>query len=179
MSDTCEVPLMVACADTLGQRCSIGTRRKVPRWVEIWTELRLLGEGFQDRGLTGTVLSSRISLALWQMKTTRKQRDSLIPMHFWSAEGPDPCMVQGHEQVLPLPCHLWRQKDSHFYKPLNAHIASGIQFQPLFLLASPIAVLTAWDLSSLHSTLYYSFDRPWTVTMRRRGQPSSAPSGAV
>lgn len=43
----------------------------------------------------------------------------------------------------------------------------------------PTAALPAWDLSSLYSTFYNSFDRPWIVTMRRQGQPSSAPSGAV
>lgn len=64
MSDTCELPLTVAYADALGQCHGIGTRREVERWMKIGTGLRLLREGFQTRGLTGTVLSSSISLAL-------------------------------------------------------------------------------------------------------------------
>lgn len=70
-------------------------------------------------------------------------------------------------------------KASHFHKPLNPHTALGIQLQPLCLLASPIAALPAWDLSSHYSTFYYTFDRLWIVMMRRQGQSSSAPSGAV
>lgn len=65
VSYTCELLLKVAYADMPGQHCSIGTRRKVQRWMKIETGLRLLPEGFQTRGLTGTVLSSSISLALW------------------------------------------------------------------------------------------------------------------
>lgn len=70
-------------------------------------------------------------------------------------------------------------KASHLCKALNAHTAAGVQLCPLSLLPTPTAALPAWDLSSLYSTFYYSFDRPWIVTMRRQGQPSSAPSGAV
>lgn len=110
VSDTGEVPLVVAHAGSPGQRGSSSTSRKAWRWMKIGTRLRLPCEGFQTRGLTGTVPSSSISLALWQMKTTRKQRDRPILMHFWSAEGPDPRMVRGHGQAFPLPCHLWRQK---------------------------------------------------------------------
>lgn len=136
---------MLVLQDSPGQWGSSSSSRKVWRWMKMGTRLRLPREGFQTRGLTGTVPSSSISLALWQMKTTRKQRDRPILMRFWSAEGPDPRRVWGHGQTLPLPCHLWRQKAFLQRQPplqaLNAHTAAGVQLCLLSLLPSPIPLL--------------------------------------
>jgi len=100
------------------------------------------------------------------------QWKSLTPVQWGVVSRPSLCLVTFGDRK-----HV--SKARHFCKPLNALIALGIQLWILSLLANPTAVLTAWDLSSLYSTFYYSSDKPWIVTMRRQGQASSAPSGAV
>lgn len=141
-------PVLVAHAGSPGFSRAVGQQKQQQEGVEVdedGDQAEAATWRFPDQGLTGTVPSSSISLALWQMKTTRKQRDRPILMHFWSAEGPDPRRVRGHGQTLPLPCHLWRQKAFLQRQPplraLNARTAAGVQLCLLSLLPSPIPLL--------------------------------------